>query len=151
MGLNPISVLGQKMAQNFKDKKENGTKSVPKCIWEVNLCDAPIGHVPTEHAPMGHVPNVQSVSNTYGWRAQNRLSDFVRIILGFSPEENAVLDAVRAFQMPKTAARIAKTAGVNRKMTNRILKAFEARQLVVSFEESGKRDRWRYNRKVGRL
>jgi len=56
----------------------------------------------------------------------------VRIILGFSPEENAVLDAVRAFQMPKTAARIAKTAGVNRKMTK-------------------KRDRWRYNRKVGRL
>ena len=120
MGLNPISVLGQKMAQNFKDKKENGTKSVPKCIWETNLCSSA---TPCD---------VQSVSNTYGWRAQNRLSDFVRIILGFSPEENAVLDAVRAFQMPKTAARIAKTAGVNRKMTK-------------------KRDRWRYNRKVGRL
>ena len=116
--------------------KENGTNFVPK----------PIGTATKDTAPTG-----TAKTHMRDWQTQNRLANFVRTILGLSLNENAILDAVRSYQMPKTAAKIAKTAGINRKMTNRILKEFEAREVVLLFRESGKRDRWRYNKKISRL
>ena len=79
-----------------------------------------------------------------------RLDEFLKGLLDLSAEEEAVIDAVRSFQMPVTAVRIVRLAGVNRQMTNRILKSFVTRQLVLIHRESGRHDRFRYNKKVSR-
>jgi hypothetical protein len=131
-----IAILGQNMDENFK----NETEFFSKHLWiREGMLAQPVrfGSIPRKH--LG------------GWRKLHYLSDFVITILGLSGEERAVLDAVRGFQMPKTAAKLAKTSGVNRKQTNRILKQFESRQLVRKFLQPGKRDRWSYNRKLSRL
>lgn len=135
-----LYVLRQKMDQI----KENGTNFVPK----------PIGTAPTSTAPKApsHGPSPYgSGPRSKTWQIQKYLNIFVRELLGLSPQEDAVIEALRAFQMPKTAAKIAKKASVNRKMTNRILKAFEKRKIAVRLIEAGRRDRWAYNKKISRL
>jgi hypothetical protein len=87
-----------------------------------------------------------------GWRKLHYLSLFVQTILDLSPEEAAVLEAVRSSQTPKTAAKFATASGVSRKKTNRILRRFHKRQLVHFWpQEDGSRDRWSYNRKLSLL
>ena len=52
-------------------------------------------------------------------------------MLGLSKEEDTVFESIRRVQMTARAVQIAQRSGVDRQKTNRILKDFQKRSIVI--------------------
>lgn len=116
-----------------------------------DVARAQINLVCKSYIPQGTpIPNGPR-KELWGWRNLHYLNDFVRVLLGLSKDEQAVLDAVRSYQMSKKAADIANASKVDRQTTNRILRRLETRQIVIRFTKTAERDTWGYNGMISNL